>query len=105
MRSKHGQMTPKRGRIERGFRDFSPDFDVTCCPAKEFPTATAAAMFAAVRNEQVERDLQQKSRATSTASQGAIQRKSLMREVDPAKERKDKGKAAASRGPIPVIMA
>ena len=79
------------------FRDFRPDVDVTCCPANEFPTATAAAMFATVRNEQTERNLQQKSRRASTASHGAIQRKSLIREADPEKERKDKGKAAASR--------
>ena len=74
---------PQNGAESRELvRDFRPDFDVTCCPANEFPTATAAAMFAAVRKEQVERDLQQKSRATSTASQGAIQRKSLIREAD-----------------------
>ena len=86
-------------------RDFRLDLDTTCCPANEFPTATAAAMFAAVRNEQLERNLQQKSRAASTASPVAIPRKSLIREADPAKERKDKGKTAASRGPVPLIMA
>ena len=106
---KRGQNLPKRppnGAESREIvRDFRLDFDVTCCPANEFPTATAAAMFAAVRNEQLERNLQQKSRAASTASPVAIQRKSLIREADPEKERKDKGKAAASRGPIPVIMA
>ena len=87
------------------FRDFRPDLDATCCPANEFPTATAAAMFAAVRNEQLERNLQQKSRAASTASHGVIPRKSLIRKADPAKERKDKGKTAASRRPVPLIMA
>ena len=87
------------------FRNFRPDFDATCCPAKEFPTATAAAMLATVRKGQLERDLQQKSRAASTASHGVIPRKSLIRKADPAKERKDKGKAAASRGPVPLIMA
>ena len=62
-------------------------------------------MFATVRKEQLERNLQQKSRRASTASHGAIQRKSLIRVADPAKERKDKGKTAASRGPVPLIMA
>ena len=97
---------PQSGAESRELvRDFRPDFDATCCPANEFPTATAAAMFAAVRKEQLERDFQQKSRAASTASHGAIPRKSLIRKADAAKERKDKEKAAASRGPIPVIMA
>ena len=93
---------PNRASV---FAISGPNVDATCCPANEFPTATAAAMFAAVRKEQVERDLQQKMRAASTASPGAIQCKSLIRKADAAKERKDKGKTAASRGPVPLIMA
>ena len=74
------------------FHDFRPDFDATCCPANEFPTATAAAMFATVRKEQLECDLQQKSRASSTASHGTIPRKSLIREQIRRKREKIKGR-------------
>src|SRR5439155_56943 len=80
---------PQNGAKSRAFfRDFRRDFDVTCCPENELPSITGAAVVTAVRKQQMERDFKRKTKPASTASPGAIQRKSLTHEAHPARQEK-----------------